>query len=514
MWGMHDIPSSYSRRALPAALYTAEQVRELDRRAIQAHGIPGRALMERAGAEAFTALRRRWPRARRIAVLCGGGNNGGDGYVLARLAHQAGFDVALGWLVDPRRLRGDAAAVAETARAAGVVMEPLAAGQLPGREVLVDALLGTGAHGEVRASWREAIELVNAGHAGRFAIDIPSGLHPDTGAVLGEAVRADLTVTFIGMKQGLLTGAGPDRCGELKFAGLGVPQEIYAGLSPSSRLLSAASMRRLLPRRRRDAHKGDFGHVLVVGGGPGMPGAVRMCSEAAARVGAGLVTVATHPQNLPAVAAGRPECMLHGVSAASDIEPALRRASVVAVGPGLGRDPWARQLLDQVLARDLPMVVDADALNLLAEAPRKRARWVLTPHPGEAGRLLGESTPMVQVDRFDAAARLVQRYGGALVLKGAGTLVCAEDVPPAVCREGNPGMAAGGMGDVLSGVIAGLLAQGMAPADAARSGVWLHARAGDLAAAQGERGTLAGDLMAHLRRLVNPEPDDPERCGA
>ncbi len=491
-------------RELPTALYRAVQVRELDRIAIEEHGIPGYTLMSRAGAAAFAALQERWPQAQRLAVVCGGGNNGGDGYVVARLARQAGFTVHVLTLSAPEQLQGDALTACEDARAAGVAIEPFAAARLHGADVIVDAILGTGLEREVSGGWRDAIAAINDHRAGILAIDIPSGLHADCGAVMGSAIQADATITFIALKQGLFTGQGPRYCGAVLFDDLGVPPAIYSAIHPACRRYAGADLTDLLPRRPRSAHKGNHGHVLVVGGELGMAGAARMAAEAAARCGAGLVSIATRQVHAVAQAAVRPELMFRGVEDSDALGELLERASVVAVGPGLGRNDWGRLMLAVALDSDLPLVVDADALNLLAENPFRRDNWVLTPHPGEAARLLQTTASQVEADRFTAVAELALRYGGVCVLKGAGSLIAQQSEGIAVCSSGNPGMATGGMGDVLTGIIAGLLAQGLTGWQAALAGVYIHGRAGDRAAESGERGLLATDLMPLLRKLVNP----------
>jgi ADP-dependent NAD(P)H-hydrate dehydratase / NAD(P)H-hydrate epimerase len=489
------------KKLLPSALYTAAQVRELDRRAIEDHGIAGYTLMERAGQAAFDTLRRRWPGAQRLGVLCGPGNNGGDGYVIARLARAAGLAVWLVEAADPGRLKGDAARARADWTAAGG--EPLTAGAAwPGADVLVDALLGTGLDRAVEGRFAGLIDAINAAGLPVLAVDIPSGLNADTGAVLGRAVRAAVTVSFIGLKTGLFTGEGPTRCGEVLFDDLAVPADVRTGMVPAAERLDAACLARL-GRRARGAHKGDFGHVLVVGGDRGMPGAARMAGEAAARTGAGLVSVATHPDHAALLPLVRPELMVHGVAGPGDLYSLLARSTVLAVGPGLGRGDWGRGLLARLLETGLPMVVDADALNLLAGEPVHRETWVLTPHPGEAGRLLGTDAARVQADRLAAAARIQQDFGGVCVLKGAGTVI-RDGRDAAICTGGNPGMASGGMGDVLTGVIAALIAQGVALPEAARLGVCIHAEAADRAARAGERGLLASDVIAELRAVVNP----------
>ena len=494
---------------LPHALYRAAQVRELDRITIEEYGIPGATLMERAGAAAFALIRERWPRLRHLSVLCGIGNNGGDGYVVARLAREQGLEVSLLQLGDPARLRGDALMAAERFREEGGRVEGFQG--LPRQtELVVDGVFGTGLEREVAGKWREALEQVNRSRVPVLALDIPSGLHSDSGQILGVAIRADATISFIGLKQGMFTGQGPACCGDVRFHALEVPAVIYSREILSARRLDWAQQATLLEPRSRSAHKGEFGHLLVVGGDLGFSGACRLAGEAAARVGAGLVTVATRPEHAPFLNLNRPELMCRGVERGSDLGPLLERATVVAIGPGLGQSPWGRTLLGRVLESRLPLVVDADALNLIAAEPVSRDDWILTPHPGEAARLLGCSAAEVEADRFEAVARLQSRYGGTVVLKGAGTLIRdASSRPPGVCSDGNPGMASGGMGDVLTGVLGGLLAQGLDGAGAACLGVCLHAAAGDRAARDGERGLLASDLMPELRRLLGGAAGTP-----
>ncbi len=486
------------------ALYTAGQVRDLDARAIHEFGIPGYQLMTRAGHATLNALRALWPAARTITVLCGPGNNGGDGYVVARVARAQNLRVHVVALGDPARLAGDARQAWQDFIAAGGRCEPWSAALLAA-DVIVDALYGTGLARAVEGE--AAAMLAAANDSGRplVAVDIPSGLHADTGAVLGIAARAALTVTFIGRKIGLYVGAGPEHTGRIVFDALDVPATIGDRCTPAARLLDASDVAAALPPRRRTAHKGDHGHVLVIGGGPGMAGAARLAGEAALRAGAGLVTLAVHPQSLASVAT-RPELMHVAANSADDLAAVLSRATVVAVGPGLGQGDWARSLFDVALASGKPLIVDADALNLLAAAPQHLDRWVLTPHPGEAARLLGTTNAAVQADRVGTARELQQRYGGTVVLKGAGSIVHAAAGVPGLCDRGNPGMAAAGMGDVLTGVIAGIAAQCGDLAGAARAGVFVHAQAGDLAARRGERGLLATDVIEQVRACVNPSP--------
>ncbi|MFO7602192.1 MAG: NAD(P)H-hydrate dehydratase [Gammaproteobacteria bacterium] len=477
----------------------------MDRFAIETFKLSGTILMERAGTAAFQYLSHRWPKARSLAVVCGAGNNGGDGFVVARLAHEKGLAVKVYQVGDGAHIGGDALAAAQRLAGAGLTPEALSAADFSRVDVIIDALLGTGLEGEVSGHYREAIEQINAAGREVLSLDIPSGLQADTGVPQGCAVKAAGTVTFIGLKQGLFTAQGSEYCGELVFASLNVPAEVYELRPPAGERIDYTRLKHLLRPRPRHCHKGDCGHVLIVGGERGYTGAVRMAGEAAARIGAGLVSIATRPEHAMVLNATRPELMCHGVDSEVAFQQLAERASVIAIGPGLGQGEWSKKMLAYALDSGLPLVVDADALNLLSQASQQREDWVLTPHPGEAARLLGKAISEVERDRFAALDELVDSLGGVVVLKGAGSLVKSRDQAVRVCSGGNPGMASGGMGDVLTGIIAGLLAQGLVLADAAALGVALHAEAGDQAArAAGERGLLASDLMPWVRRLANP----------
>jgi NAD(P)H-hydrate epimerase len=491
-------------RPLPIEIYSVATVREIDRAAIEDEGIPGYTLMTRAGAAAVRAARERFPNAMRWQVVCGAGNNAGDGYVVARLAAQEGIVVSVVALVDPELLTGDAASAYGEYAATGGVTLPWEGALDDAAELLVDALLGSGLERDVGGEFAKAVTAMNAHAASVMALDIPTGVHGDTGQVMGTAVTADLTVTFVGLKAGLFADEGAELCGTLVFDGLDVPEHCRPHGEALFRRISSRVLDRCLKRRRRSAHKGHFGHVLIIGGGEGMPGAVRLAGEAALRTGAGLVSIATHPSHATVIVGSRPELMSHAIEDSESLAPLLERATAIAFGPGLGTSNWARQLYGAVRSLELPCVWDADALNLLAELPAASERRVITPHPGEAGRLLGESTATVQSDRRAALVSLQDKYGGVVVLKGANTLVTSKKGVPWLCTGGNPGMASPGMGDVLTGIIAALLAQGLGKEAAAVVGVEVHARAGDRAAKAGERGTIASDLIVELRRVVNP----------
>jgi len=493
----------------PTAIYSAAQVRALDQYEIAKRRVPGYTLMTRAAEAALKLLRARWPQARRVAVVCGAGNNGGDGYVLARLAQQSGLETLVFAVTPPDRLTGDAQRAQQEWLDAGGRAHPFAADALSGSDVIVDGLLGTGFRPPPRPEALQVIRAINAARRPVLALDIPSGVDADSGAVHEEAVRAELTLSFVGFKSGLFLGAGPEHAGVVLLDDLGVVAPAQKEFTPLLRRLDEAEIATALPRRPRDAHKGSTGRVLVVGGGAGMPGAVRMAGVAALRVGAGLVTVAAAAENLAAVSGAHPELIYLPVSSVTDLEEPMRAAAVLAIGPGLGTGDWAQRLWAQALrARPAHAVVDADALNLLALQPvTLPPGWIITPHPGEAGRLLDTDVRAVQADRLAAVRALHARFGAVCVLKGAGTLVACGPENSAeihICDRGNPGMATAGMGDVLTGVIAGLRAQLDDSATAARVGVLVHALSGDSAARGGQRGMIASDVLNELRGWVNP----------
>lgn len=487
--------------AATTALYTAAQVRAIDAGAIAQLGVPGFTLMGRAAAAALQVLRRRWPQARRIVVLCGPGNNGGDGLLLAAQAQAQGYVaevVAVGaaW-------RGDAALARDAfAEWSGVVHQVGSIAHLPPADVYVDALFGSGLDRAIDGPVADLISWVNASDVPVLALDIPSGLDADTGRVPGAAIRAEATASFVAWKRGLFTAQAGDFCGALSLHHLAVPEAAYAPFAADAQLLQIVA----LPSRQRDSNKGNYGHVLAMGGDFGMAGAVRLCAESALRCGAGLVSVATRAAHIGAINAARPELMAHAVENVDALQPMLRRASVLALGPGLGQADWGKLVWRTALDTGKPVVMDADALNLLAKQPRALpARAVLTPHPGEAARLLDTDVATVQADRFAAVRALAANTQAVAVLKGSGSLIARPDGEVAVCPWGNPGMASGGMGDVLTGVIAALLAQGQSPWQAACLGVSLHARAGDMAARDGQRGLLASDLFVPLRHLLDAD---------
>lgn len=487
--------------AIRNRLYRAEQVRELDRLAIETHGVSGYELMQRAGSAAFAVLRARWPEVRQLTLCCGGGNNGGDGYVIASLAQAAGMNVQLIALKSPDELRGDAAkAAADWLGSGGVLADPDA--PLTG-QLIVDALLGTGLDRAPSGAYARLIERINSSARPVLAVDVPSGLNADTGMPLQPTLRAELTVTFIGNKRGLYTGEAERWCGQRLYFDLHTPPAMHAAVRADAWLLDAANLPAWLPPRPPDTHKGELGHVLVIGGDTGMGGAPVLAGRAALRAGSGLVSLATRAGHAGAALAVQPELMCHAAESLEALDALIENADVLALGPGLGQSDWSRAVWRRALGAGLPVVLDADGLNLLAavDQPWPLPQTILTPHPGEAGRLLACSAAEVQSDRFAAVRALAERHGAVVVLKGHGTLIAAADGTLEVCPYGNPAMASAGMGDALTGIIASFLGQGLELLDAARCGVMVHALAGDAAAA-GRRQILATDLIEHLGHVL------------
>ncbi|MCO7224869.1 NAD(P)H-hydrate dehydratase [Pleionea sp. CnH1-48] len=504
------------------SVYNIEQIRKLEKLYARFHDGSTYALMERAGKAAFDLLRRRWPLAQRLLVICGKGNNGGDGFIVARLAQQAGLNVQVVMLKPEFLPKGDAGRAFELLKQTSVEVVSWSEALLEGHDLIIDAMLGIGIQSDVREPYTQVIHALNQCALPVLALDIPSGLDADTGMICGVCIEASVTLTFIGQKRGLLTGQAADVCGDIELDELECGQGVFSLVSTKVSHYRYEQGIRWLKPRPPVCHKGMFGHVLIVGGAPGMAGAARMAAEAAGRTGAGLVSVLTHQSHAALVSVQRPEIMSHGVGEDIDISrlvPLLKKASVIAMGPGLGLDSWGRQLaaaVDEfVVSNKVPCVYDADALTWLSENPASenpvnQPLRVITPHPGEAARLLECANADIQRDRFSAVERLNEVYGGVCVLKGAGSLI-ASNGKTSVATYGNPGMASGGMGDVLTGIIAGLMAQGIPAYDASQLGVAIHGLAADDACEQKtekahHRGLLATDLMPYIRTLVNPAP--------
>jgi NAD(P)H-hydrate epimerase len=487
----------------PSYLFDGAALRGMEARATASLG-DAFELMRRAGQAAWRELLERWPQAQRIVVVCGPGNNGGDGYVLARHALMSGRQVDVVRLATQVPRSDLAARACADYEAAFGRVQPFQA-QLPPADLVVDALFGIGLSRAPDAESAVLIDAINGHGAPVLSLDAPSGVDCDRGSVPGKAVFATRTLEFIAGKAGLRTGAALDHVGTVALASLELPPKLIADATPVAELLEAVDLARWLRPRRRDSHKGTNGRVLCVGGDFGGGGAILLCAEAALRCGAGLVDVATRREHLPALLARTPEALGHALDEDGGFDALLDKADVVAVGPGLGHGDWGGSLQRRSLASGKPLVLDADALNLIGSAGGPLPdETVITPHPGEAARLLATSTAQVQGDRHAAAHELAARYRCVVVLKGAGSIVAASDRLSRVVAAGNPGMATGGMGDVLTGTIAALRAQGLNGFDAASAGTLLHALAGDAATDDGERGLLPTDLMPWLRRFANP----------
>lgn len=491
--------------SLHTPLYSPGQIRAIERQAIDQQGIPSLDLMHKAGRAVFAEIAERWPKLNRILILAGAGNNAGDGYVIAKLALQAGYQTFVLSLTDPQQLAGDALSCFQEYQQSGGDVCLGDFESINSVDLIVDALFGIGLNRALSDRHQTLIAWANQAAAIRVAVDIPSGLDANTGAVLGEqAFLADLTVTFIAGKPGLYTGAAVNYTGEIVIADLDLPADSLDVVTAEHFLLAKLP----LSPRPKNVHKTHFGHVLLVGGNQGYVGAIILAAEAALRSGAGLVSVATRASHSHLLSMVRPEIMSHEVEDAEQFRPLLEKATVIVVGPGLGQDQWAQCLLQQILMSDKACVWDADALNWLAVNPRRFNNCIFTPHPGEASRLLNCRTTDIAKDRFAAVQALQSKYGGIWVLKGAGSLI-SDGHQVWVSITGNPGMASGGMGDVLAGLSGGLLAQGLSELQACQLAVYVHGEAADISAAKdGERGMLASDVIAHLRLCLNNNSSD------
>ncbi|WP_444997330.1 NAD(P)H-hydrate dehydratase [Aliikangiella sp. IMCC44359] len=492
-------------------LYKVEQIQQVERFYADINGNGTFPLMQLAGKSAFDLMCQKWPQIQKLIVLVGKGNNGGDGLIVAKHASQSGIEVDLCFLCDPKALKGDALT---------------AFNQLPSHlhhqswsqldwshyDVVIDALLGTGVQGEVKSPIKEAIEQINQSRLPVLSIDIPSGINANTGACTNVAVKATVTATYIGYKKGMYTGDAANYRGQVRLYPLGTSAECWQNQMAEVYAHDWDSLKFQLKPRELSSHKGNFGHCRVIGGASGMTGAALLASKAAARVGSGL-TSAWVEQDAGVITAHCPEVMARcaSINQIPDwVKTELSLVSSLVVGPGLGQSDWSKQWMQQLqrslLLEQINKVYDADALNYLASHHHVDHRRILTPHPGEAGRLLGVSAFEINQDRYAASLAIAKKYGGVCILKGAGTVISDATGKQVVCPVGNPGMASGGMGDVLSGVIGGLLAQGFDLFDAAQLGVCIHGEAADRAAGESHlyRGMLASDLIEFFPLLLNP----------
>lgn len=491
---------------LPVSLYLGSDVKKLDKLALEHLKISGYQLMCRAGQAAFNVLQEQWPHAKTITVCCGPGNNGGDGFVLARLAKAQGMQVtvyAIGEIAENKTSQ-EAKQAKEEWLATGAEIIRFQ-GQTLNADVIVDALLGIGAYLPMAPEFQNAILAINKSQCPVLAIDLPSGLHADLGS-FEHVVKASVTLTVVALKIGLVSGNAIDVVGTLVFDSLGVSPGLFSQVKPCAWRIVYEDIIQALPTRRLSSNKGDNGHVCVIGGGQiGYSGAVCLAGESALRAGAGLVSAIVEPLSLPLMARSPAELMVYGYAKPKEMNDLIERATILLLGPGLSQTKWGESFFHATLKTNKTLLVDADGLNWLARFPQKRSNWILTPHPGEAARLLGTTTQKVQQDRLNAAIALKEKYDGVIVLKGAGTIVVAENGEIAVNIGGNPALSTGGTGDVLGGLIASLVAQRLSLSQAACLGVSVHFCAATIEKSLGARGMLASDLFLHIRSLINPE---------
>ncbi|RYV00889.1 bifunctional ADP-dependent NAD(P)H-hydrate dehydratase/NAD(P)H-hydrate epimerase [Shewanella sp. OPT22] len=484
---------------LPSNLYRVEQVRQAEVEACLGKDNGLYELVEKAGQAAFEVI---FPLSKTdspICILVGNGNNGADGLVVARKLLEQKLPVCV-MAVDKAVSTAEHQQARTAFEARGGQVDNIDYERLSDFDLIIDALFGVGLSRPLDSDDTLLVEKVNRSGAKVISLDVPSGVNADTGNAV-TAIKANTTIVFGALKVGLCTHQARHYCGEIFFADIG-----FADFLPETHIkrVDALMLNKVLGKRQRHAHKGDSGKVVVIGGDIGMPGAVTLCAEASYRAGSGLVAVVSRPEHQAVVIVRRPELMFSGAEFIDmDIYHRLGWADVLVLGPGLGRHDWGVNLFKAAMMTDKPIVVDADGLNILSRRPQKQNNWILTPHSGEAARLLECDVEMVNQNRFEAAKQLHGKYGGVIVLKGAGTII-TDGTETYVATIGNPGLASGGCGDVLAGIIGSLLAQGLSLLNAATIGVVVHGYAGDrVALSGGERGMLAGDLMVEIRRAVN-----------
>ncbi len=506
-------------------IVTAEQMKNIDRRAIREFGIPGPVLMENAAAALLAEMERFFDGLTgvKVGVICGKGNNGGDGLALARRLSIRGVPVRVALLAPFSSVSGEAKINLSILRKTDVEILPNASTRkisdvISWSDVLVDAMLGVGLSSPLKGIYAQAVEQINSSGRPVVAVDIPTGIDADTGAVMGAAVLADLTVTMAFLKRGLVLYPGAHFAGTIRVADIGIPSAVVEREKITVRLLNQGYAWAGIRHRYPDTHKGDYGHLMVLAGSPGKAGAAVMAARGAIRTGAGLVSVATPNSIVPIIQQQIFEAMCIpsaegtdgtiGIGAEGELLKAAEKMSACAIGPGLSTHYETVQVVRNLIQRfAIPMVIDADGLNAIAGSvnvlKKVKAPAILTPHPGEMGRLAGLSSVDVQKDRIKIASDFAVKYKVILVLKGAGTVVAGPDGEVFISTTGNAGMATGGTGDVLTGMIGSLLAQDYPAIQAACLGVYLHGLAGDLAAKEkGEMGMIAGDLIEKIPEAI------------
>ena len=488
-------------------IYDPSTVAEVDDRAIHEFSMPGIELMEKAAAYAFQCSQECFPNIDSIQIFCGSGNNAGDAYLFGCYAIDHGITTSVIYLSNPKTLKGDAYSAYQRYKAKEGKLIQWNENININCDLIIDGIFGIGINRPVKGIFLKAIELINQNSTPVLSLDIPSGLSGETGKIMGSSVRADLTITFVGKKIGLYINDGAKVNKKIKFSNLDIPEVCFEKARPILEEINASHISQILRQRKKDSHKGNFGHVLVVGGNHGMGGAVRITAEAALRTGAGLVSVITRSENAQTILKIRPEIMAHALeSDHKNLPHIIDSVDVIAIGPGLGQDQWAKGLYDAVLESNKPLILDADALNILAQNPQQKEDWVLTPHPGEAARLLACSNSEIQSDRLKSLKKLCDAFGGVVLLKGQNTLIGRKENTPYMISAGNPGMSTAGMGDLLTGIISALYAQFRDQDLQLLTSVsaLIHSTAGDRAARSGERGIIATDLFVELKDLLNP----------
>ena len=499
-------------------LYTASETRKIDNLAIKEKGISGYSLMQMAAEFTLDVILREFSPVEELIIFCSKGKNSGDGFLLGSFAKEFGLEVTIVMSNTSNVLKGVSRKAFEEMKDAKVKIistKSVEKLKVSNKAVIVDALIGTGLKGNLRKNIKESILALNklGVKLPVLSLDIPSGINPDTGDADDIAVYADITATFVAQKRGCFTSVGKKFSGEIIYSDLEIPKNLFSKITSTSYVVDYEDSISKVVYREQDAHKGHFGNVLIVGGDRGLGGAGLLSSRAAVYSGAGLTSLVTRPEHVSASLVSCPEVMVKGVDSGQDIEEHLVKPDVIAIGPGLGQSAWSEQMIQRVFweaeKRDISVIMDADALNLLTKLKLSSdlpKRLILTPHPGEAARLLNTSVAVIESNRFSAAAKIQKKFNATVVLKGSGTVICHKSGGTqkwGICDSGNPGMATGGMGDVLTGIIAGLLAQGLTLKEAAEAGVDLHAKAADQASLEfGEAGLTSSDVINELKYLL------------
>ena len=499
-------------------LYTASETRKIDNLAIKEKGVSGYSLMQMAAEFTLDVILREFSPVEELIIFCSKGKNSGDGFLLGSFAKEFGLEVTIVMSNTSNVIKGVSRKAFEEMKDAKVKIistKSVEKLKVSNKTVIVDALIGTGLKGNLRKNIKESIFALNklGVKLPVLSLDIPSGVNPDTGDADDIAVYADITATFVAQKRGCFTSVGKKFSGEIIYSDLEIPKNLFSKITSTSYVVDYEDSISKVVYREQDAHKGHFGNVVIVGGDRGLGGAGLLSSRAAVYSGAGLTSLVTRPEHVSASLVSCPEVMVKGVDSGQDIEEHLVKPDVIAIGPGLGQSAWSEQMIQRVFweaeKRDISVIMDADALNLLTKLKLSSdlpKRLILTPHPGEAARLLNTSVAVIESNRFSAAAKIQKKFNATVVLKGSGTVICHKSGGTqkwGICDSGNPGMATGGMGDVLTGIIAGLLAQGLTLKEAAEAGVDLHAKAADQASLEfGEAGLTSSDVINELKYLL------------